>query len=86
MLDMLRITIIGCAVGVVAKLIMPAKDPARFLLIVSLGGAGALLSTYLGQLIGWYRAEELAGLLAAAVGAVVLLVIYRLVRKRGASI
>jgi uncharacterized membrane protein YeaQ/YmgE (transglycosylase-associated protein family) len=60
---------------------MPGKDPGGFLVTTGLGIAGALISTYLGRLIGWYEVGQSAGFIAAVVGAVILLIIYRLIRK-----
>jgi uncharacterized membrane protein YeaQ/YmgE (transglycosylase-associated protein family) len=47
-----------------------------------LGVAGSFLANYVGQALGWYQAGETAGFLAAVVGAVVLLVIYSLVKGK----
>lgn len=77
--------IIGLLAGVVAKLLMPGKDPGGFIITILLGIAGALVATYLGQAIGWYQAGEEAGFVGAVVGAVIILIIYRMVRKRSAA-
>ena len=74
--------IIGLAAGVVAKLLMPGKDPGGFIITILLGIAGAFVATYLGQAVGWYEPGQGAGFIGAVVGAVILLIIYRLVRKR----
>ena len=74
--------LIGLAAGVVAKLLMPGKDPGGFIITILLGIAGAFVATYLGQAIGWYEAGQGAGFIGAVVGAVILLIIYRLVRRR----
>jgi uncharacterized membrane protein YeaQ/YmgE (transglycosylase-associated protein family) len=63
---------------------MPGRDPGGFIITMLLGVAGALVATWLGQSIGWYRAGEGAGFIGAVVGAIILLVIYRLVRRRDA--
>lgn len=85
MLHLLWTIIIGFVVGVVAKFLMPGKDPGGFIITTVLGIAGALIATYLGRLIGWYGAGESAGFIAAVVGALILLVIYRLVKKKAPS-
>jgi uncharacterized membrane protein YeaQ/YmgE (transglycosylase-associated protein family) len=82
MLNLLWTIIIGFVVGVVAKFLMPGKDPGGFIVTTVLGIAGALIATYLGRLIGWYRPGESAGFIAAVIGALILLVIYRLIRKK----
>jgi uncharacterized membrane protein YeaQ/YmgE (transglycosylase-associated protein family) len=74
--------LIGLAAGVVAKLLMPGKDPGGFIITILLGIAGAFVASYLGQAIGWYRAGEGAGFIGAVVGAVILLIVYRMVAKR----
>lgn len=74
--------IIGLLAGIVAKFLMPGRDPGGFIITTLLGIAGAFLATYLGQAIGWYRAGEGAGFIGAVVGAVLLLVLYRMVIGR----
>ena len=69
--------IIGFLAGVVAKFIMPGKnEPSGFVLTTILGILGAFLATYLGQSLGWYRADEGAGFIGAIVGAVLILAIW----------
>ncbi len=82
MLNLLWTIIIGFIAGAVAKFIMPGKDPGGFLVTTGLGVGGALISTYLGRFIGWYQAGESAGFIAAVVGAIIVLIIYRLIKKR----
>ena len=75
--------IIGFVAGVVAKLIMPGNnEPSGFILTTLLGIGGAFLATYLGQAIGWYRADEGAGFIGAIVGAILVLVIWGFVARR----
>lgn len=74
--------IIGLLAGIVAKFLMPGKDPGGFFITMALGVAGAFVATYLGQAIGWYQAGQGAGFIGAIVGAIILLLIYRLVRKQ----
>ena len=74
--------IIGFLAGVVAKLLTPGRDPGGFIVTTLLGIAGAFVATYLGQAIGWYRADESAGFLGAIVGAVVVLVVYHFTAGR----
>lgn len=76
--------LIGLLAGIVAKLLMPGKDPGGFIITMLLGVAGAFVATYLGQAIGWYEAGQGAGFIGAVVGAIILLIIYRLVRRPGA--
>jgi uncharacterized membrane protein YeaQ/YmgE (transglycosylase-associated protein family) len=74
--------IVGLVVGAVAKLLMPGKDPGGFIITILLGIAGAFVASYLGQAIGWYKAGESAGFIASVVGAIILLLLYRLIFKR----
>ena len=76
--------IIGLLAGIVAKFLMPGRDPGGFIITILLGIAGAFLATYLGQAVGWYQAGEGAGFIGAVVGAVILLIIYRIIAKRSA--
>ena len=85
MLHLLWIIIIGFIAGAVAKFVMPGKDPGGFLITTALGIGGALIATFLGRLIGWYREGESAGFIAAIVGAIVVLIIYRVVKKKAAA-
>jgi uncharacterized membrane protein YeaQ/YmgE (transglycosylase-associated protein family) len=68
--------IIGLVAGIVARLLHPGRDAMGWIMTALLGIAGAFLATYLGQAVGWYRAGEGAGFIAAVVGAIILLVIY----------
>src|ERR1051325_3368281 len=69
--------IIGFIAGVIAKFLMPGKnEPSGFILTTILGIVGALVATYLGQALGWYRADQGAGLIGAVVGAVIVLAIW----------
>jgi uncharacterized membrane protein YeaQ/YmgE (transglycosylase-associated protein family) len=74
--------IIGFIAGLVAKFLMPGRDPGGFIITTLLGIVGAVVATYLGQAIGWYRAGEGAGFIGAVVGAVIVLAIYRWVAGR----
>ena len=80
MFSLLWELIIGLIVGAVAKLLMPGKDPGGIWITMALGIAGSIVATYLGQLLGWYREGQTAGFIMSVIGAIVLLVIYRLIR------
>lgn len=82
LLNLLYIIIIGFLAGVIAKFIMPGKDPGGFLITTLLGVVGAVVATFLGRLIGWYKEGETGGFIAAIVGAIILLFVYRLIRKK----
>lgn len=76
--------LIGLVAGVLGKLIMPGKDPGGFVVTILLGIAGALLAGYLGQALGIYDRDETAGWVGATLGALALLIAYRLVMQRRA--
>ena len=80
--SILTTLIIGLLVGAVAKLLMPGKDPGGWIVTILLGIAGALIAGYLGQAVGWYQPGQPAGFIASVVGAIVLLLLYRLLFKR----
>jgi uncharacterized membrane protein YeaQ/YmgE (transglycosylase-associated protein family) len=75
--------IIGGLAGAVAKLLMPGKDPGGCIVTVLLGICGALLAGFLGQAMGLDSAMNGAGFIGAIVGAFVILLIYRLISRRG---
>lgn len=78
--------IIGLVIGLLAKFIMPGRDPGGFIITTLLGIAGALLAKFLGQSLGWYAEGEPAGFIASVVGALLLLWIYRMTRGRSATV
>ena len=74
--------VIGLIAGVIARFLLPGpNNPQGFVLTAVLGIAGAFVSTWIGQSIGWYRPDQGAGLIAATLGAVIVLVILSLVRR-----
>jgi len=81
-MHIIGVIVIGFLAGLVAKLLMPGRDPGGFIVTILLGIAGAFVATYLGQAIGWYRADEGAGLIGAVVGAIIILAIYRAIAGR----
>ena len=74
--------VIGLVAGAIAKAIVPGRDPSGCLITILLGIGGAVLAGFLGQQLGWYRQGEGAGFIAAIVGAVVILFIYKMVASR----
>ena len=75
--------IIGLVAGVIAKFLHPgSNEPSGFVLTALLGIGGAFLATYLGQALGWYRADEGAGLVGAVVGAIIVLVVWGMFAPR----
>jgi uncharacterized membrane protein YeaQ/YmgE (transglycosylase-associated protein family) len=78
----LWVAIIGLVVGALAKLIMPGKDPGGFIITMLIGIAGSFLGTFLGRAIGLYQTGQSAGFIMSLIGAIILLAIYHLIRKK----
>jgi len=76
--------IIGALAGAIAKAIMPGRDPQGCIVTIILGIAGACLAGWLGHQLGWYRNSQGAGFLAAIIGAIIILFIWRLIAGRRA--
>ena len=73
--------VIGLVAGALAKFIMPGKDPGGVVITIILGVAGSFLATFLGQAVGWYSAGSSTGFIGSTLGAILLLVIYRMLKK-----
>jgi uncharacterized membrane protein YeaQ/YmgE (transglycosylase-associated protein family) len=72
----------GLVVGVVAKFLMPGRDPGGFIVTILLGIAGALVGGFLGRAVGWYREGDPVGFVMAVLGAIILLALYRMMARR----
>jgi uncharacterized membrane protein YeaQ/YmgE (transglycosylase-associated protein family) len=77
--------LIGLVVGVIAKMLMPGKDPGGILVSIIIGIAGSIGATFLGQLIGWYKQGQSAGFMMSVLGAVVILWVYRLFKGKATA-
>ncbi len=73
--------VMGLIVGVIAKLIMPGRDPGGIIVTCLLGIFGSVVATWLGQRLGWYAPGQGAGFIGGIVGAIILLAIYRLILR-----
>ena len=82
MLHILWVIIIGLVIGVVAKLLMPGRDPGGFIITILLGIAGSIVGTSIGRAVGLYSQGESAGFIMSVIGSIVLLAIYHFVRRR----
>ena len=72
--------VVGFIVGLLARALKPGDDRLGIIMTTLLGIAGALVAKYVGQAMGWYGPNDAAGWIASVVGAIVLLVIYGLIR------
>ena len=78
------IIIDGFVAGMIARWLSPGPNtPTGFILTTVLGIAGAFLATFIGQMVGWYRADQGAGFIAATVGAFAVLFIWNRLVARG---
>lgn len=84
MLSLLWTALIGLVIGAVAKLIMPGKDPGGIWITMLLGIAGSFLASWLGRLAGWYQQGQSAGFIMSVIGALILLAIYHLIKRKAA--
>ncbi|HEV7775921.1 MAG TPA: GlsB/YeaQ/YmgE family stress response membrane protein [Luteibacter sp.] len=80
----LWVFLIGIVIGAIAKLLVPGKDPGGFIVTGLLGVAGSLLAGWIGTKLGWYQADEPASFIASVVGAIILLLIWRMFKRRTA--
>jgi uncharacterized membrane protein YeaQ/YmgE (transglycosylase-associated protein family) len=82
LMHFLWMLIIGLVIGAIAKFIMPGKDPGGIIVTMLIGIVGALIAGFLGRAVGWYQEGEAAGFIASVIGAILLLILYRLVIGR----
>ena len=75
--------VIGFVAGIIAKFVTPGEnEPSGFVLTTILGVFGAIVASYLGQSLGWYAPGEGAGIIGAAIGAIIVLLVWGFARKR----
>ncbi len=74
--------VFGLVIGVIAKLLMPGRDPGGFIVTMLLGIAGALVGGFIGRAMGFYGAGEQAGWIMSILGAIILLALYRMMVRR----
>jgi uncharacterized membrane protein YeaQ/YmgE (transglycosylase-associated protein family) len=83
-MGILWMILIGAGVGALARFLMPGRDPAGFFVTAILGMVGAVVATLLGRMLGLYAEDQAAGFVASVLGAILVLVIYKNLRKRAA--
>jgi len=76
----------GLVVGILARFLMPGRDPGGFVVTIVLGVVGALFGGFLGRSVGWYQEGEPVGFLMAVLGAIVLLAVYRVFAGRSRTV
>lgn len=83
MFSLIGTIIVGFIVGLLARALKPGDDKLGIIMTTILGVVGSLGASYVGQAMGWYAAGEAAGWIASVVGAIVLLVVYGMVKGKG---
>ncbi|MDP2997383.1 MAG: GlsB/YeaQ/YmgE family stress response membrane protein [Bryobacterales bacterium] len=81
MFHFLWMCLIGLLAGAIAKLLMPGRDPGGILITMLLGIAGSLVAGYLGRALGLYGEGQAAGFLMSVLGAILLLLVYRMIKR-----
>ncbi|HMU42897.1 MAG TPA: GlsB/YeaQ/YmgE family stress response membrane protein [Ignavibacteriaceae bacterium] len=81
-MEIIGTLIVGFIAGVIAKLLMPGKDPGGCIITIILGIVGAFVATYLGKILGIYEPGDTAGFIGATIGAMIILFLYRLFLKK----
>ena len=69
--------VFGLVVGIVAKFLMPGRDPGGFVITAILGIMGAVVGGFVGRFIGLYKEGDPVGFVMAVIGAIILLAVYR---------
>ena len=82
MLAFIGTLIVGLVVGLIARALKPGDDSMGWIMTIVLGIAGSLVAGYVGRALGWYQPGQPAGWIASVIGAIVLLVIWGMIRKR----
>ena len=82
MLSFIGTVIVGLVVGLIARAVKPGDDRMGLIMTIILGIAGSLIAGYIGRALGWYQPGQAAGWIASVLGAIILLVIYGMVRRR----
>jgi uncharacterized membrane protein YeaQ/YmgE (transglycosylase-associated protein family) len=78
------VALVGLVIGVVAKFLMPGKDPGGIIITMLLGIAGSVVATWLGRVLGMYGEGQSAGFIMSVIGAIILLAIYHMFRRKTA--
>jgi uncharacterized membrane protein YeaQ/YmgE (transglycosylase-associated protein family) len=85
-MSLLAWIVLGLLAGIIAKVLVPGRDPGGCILTVFIGVAGALLGGWLSTLLGYGGLSgrlDWRNLIIAVLGSIVLLILLRLLRGRG---
>jgi uncharacterized membrane protein YeaQ/YmgE (transglycosylase-associated protein family) len=81
-MEILSWIVFGLVIGIIAKFLMPGRDPGGFIVTTLLGIAGAMIGGFVGRAIGFYGESQSAGWIMSILGAILLLALYRLIVRR----
>lgn len=81
-MEIITMIIIGLLVGIIAKFLLPGDDPGGIIVTTLIGIAGSFVAYYIGEAAGWYSKGEPVGFIGSVIGAIVLLLVYRLLFRR----
>lgn len=81
-MEILSWIVFGLVIGIIAKVLMPGRDPGGFIVTTLLGIAGAMIGGFVGRAMGLYGDGQTAGWLMSILGAVILLALYRMMVRR----
>jgi uncharacterized membrane protein YeaQ/YmgE (transglycosylase-associated protein family) len=81
MIHFLIVVFVGLLVGLVARFLMPGRDPGGVIVTIVIGVVGSIIATYGGQALGLYAPGQVAGFIGSVLGAIILLVLLRLLRR-----
>ncbi|GAB5095217.1 GlsB/YeaQ/YmgE family stress response membrane protein [Caballeronia sp. LP006] len=74
--------IVGLVIGLIARAVKPGDDSMGWIMTIVLGVVGSLVAGYVGRALGWYQPGQPAGWIASVIGAIILLVVWGMIRKR----
>lgn len=78
--------IIGLIIGIIAKFLMPGRDPGGFIITAIIGIVGSFLGTFIGRALGMYHQGQSAGFIMSVIGAIILLALYRMIIGRRSTV
>jgi uncharacterized membrane protein YeaQ/YmgE (transglycosylase-associated protein family) len=81
-MEILSWIVFGLVIGIIAKVLMPGRDPGGFIVTTLLGIAGAMIGGFVGRAMGFYGEGQTAGWIMSILGAVILLALYRMMVRR----
>ena len=72
----------GLIIGAIARFLLPGEQKMGWIMTAILGMAGVFLANFVGAAVGWYKQGDTAGYIAGVVGAIILLVVYSMVKNK----